>query len=113
MTDTPSTPAATRSIERTFVVAVPLARAWQAQTDPAELANWFFRPTGEDDTPEGFDLYGTEVKIDVLDGEPLRWFRYSATGGPVPALDGYAETTVTFEEHESGTRITITRSGFG
>jgi hypothetical protein len=31
----------------------------------------------------------------------------------VPKLDGYAEVTVTFEDHGSGTRITITRSGFG
>jgi hypothetical protein len=49
----------------------------------------------------------------VLEVDALRRLRYSEAGGPVPKLDGYAEVTVTFEDVGSGTRITITRSGFG
>jgi uncharacterized protein YndB with AHSA1/START domain len=103
----------TRSTERTFAVSVPVERAWQAMTDPAELAQWFFAPIGDGDRPDGFDLYGSPAEVDVLEVEALRRFRYSETGGPVPKVDGYAEVTVTFEDLGSGTRITITRSGFG
>jgi len=103
----------TRSIDRTFSVSVPVERAWRAMTDPAELAQWFFRPLGEGDTPDGFDLFGSKTEIEVLDVEPLQRFRYAETGGPVPKVNGYAEVTVTFEDAGSGTRITITRSGFG
>jgi uncharacterized protein YndB with AHSA1/START domain len=107
------TPAPTRSIDRTFSVAVPVERAWQAMTDPVEIGNWFFPPERGADTPSGFDMFGTKSEMVVLDGEPLRRFRYSEVGGPVPKVDGYAEVTVTFEDIGSGTRITITRSGFG
>jgi uncharacterized protein YndB with AHSA1/START domain len=112
---TPSepTPVPARSVDRTFSVSVPLDRAWQAMTDPAEIAQWFFSPLGEGSTPDGFDLFGTKTEIEVLEVEPLQRFRYSETGGPVPKLNDYAEVTVTFEDEGSGTRITITRSGFG
>lgn len=113
MTDKDRAPTATRNTERTFAVSVPVERAWQAMTDPAQLAQWFFAPVGDGDTPVGFDLYGSVAEIDVLEVDALRRFRYSETGGPVPKIDGYAEVTVTFEDLGSGTRITITRSGFG
>jgi len=119
MTDRNPDPTPTRTIERTFEVSVPVDRAWSAQTDPAQIANWFFRPIGGAVSPDGsavpggFDTYGTAAQIEILGGEPQRWFRYAETGGPVPKMRGYAEVTVTFEEIESGTRITITRSGFG
>jgi uncharacterized protein YndB with AHSA1/START domain len=111
--DVTPTPTPTRSIDRSFSVAVPVERAWQAMTDPDEIAQWFFSPIGEGETTSGFDLFGTKTEIDVLEVEPLRRFRYSETGGPVPKVNGYAEVTVTFEDVGSGTRITITRSGFG
>jgi hypothetical protein len=38
----------------------------------------------------------------VLEVEPLRRFRYSETGGPVPKVNDYAEVTVTFEDVGSG-----------
>jgi membrane-associated protease RseP (regulator of RpoE activity) len=82
-------------------------------TEPGELAQWFFSPVAEGDVPSGFDLYGSETEIEVLEADAHRRFRYSETGGPVPKVDGYAEVTVTFEDEGSGTRITITRSGFG
>jgi uncharacterized protein YndB with AHSA1/START domain len=113
VTDRKVTPVPTRTVERTFSVSVPVERAWQAMTDPAEITKWFFTPEGGADTPSGFDMYGARSEIKVLDGEPLRRFRYSEVGGPVPKVNGYAEVTVTFREEGSGTRITITRSGFG
>jgi uncharacterized protein YndB with AHSA1/START domain len=82
-------------------------------TEPAELARWFFKPVGDAETPAAFDLYGSVANIEVLEVDPHRRYRYSEAGGPVPKVDGYAEVTVTFEDLGSGTRITITRSGFG
>ncbi|HZQ85707.1 MAG TPA: SRPBCC domain-containing protein [Acidimicrobiales bacterium] len=113
MTNAESSRPATRSLVRQFSVAVPVSRAWQAMTDPGEMARWFFPPVGDDAVPEGFDLYGTETKLEVLAAEPPHLLRYSDVGGPVPKVGDHGEVTVTFEDEGTGTRITITRSGFG
>ena len=104
----------TRTVTKVFSVSVPVPRAWQAMTDPAELPHWWFPLTDPDATePDGFDLYGNEIEIDVLDFELHKYFRYAERGGPVARVEEAAELTVTFEEEGSGTRITMTRSGFG
>ncbi len=86
--------------ERTFVVAVPVERAWAAFAEPAEREAWMGTP------PPGME----PVEIKVGDVEPHRSMSWSQTQS---GLDGWYETTVTFEEVSSGTRITIVRSGFG
>jgi len=50
-----------------------------------ELSRWFFPPLDDADTPSGFDFYGTQAAIEVLDADPMQQFRYSETGGPVPS----------------------------
>jgi uncharacterized protein YndB with AHSA1/START domain len=83
--------------ERTFSVLVPVERAWRACTDPDELAQWFFTPTGTDDGKARFDLLGTEVAWTILELDPPRpltasWIRGgelhhgSATMGPWPRM---------------------------
>ena len=87
--------------ERTFVVAVPVTRAWEAFVDEKEREAWMGAPPGET-----FE----HVDIKVGDVEPqakLSW-THSQNG-----LEGSYETVVTFEEVSSGTRITMVRSGFG
>ncbi len=98
--------------ERTFVVAVPVARAWAAFTEPRERAAWM-APPGRDQiedpgTPlfEGFEPQ--EIRVGAV--EPHRRLSWSQSQS---GLDGWYETVVTFEELSSGTRITIVRSGFG
>jgi len=87
--------------ERTFVVAAPVARAWQAFADPQEREAWMGTP------PPGA-LEPGEMKLGTI--EPNRRLSFSQR----PAgLDGWYDTTVTFEDLGTGTRITITRSGFG
>jgi uncharacterized protein YndB with AHSA1/START domain len=86
--------------ERTFVVAVPAQRAWQAFADPKEREAWM--GTG---LPESFEP--VEVKIGVVEPHKLSWSQTQS------GLEGGYETTVTFEEVATGTRITIVRSGFG
>jgi hypothetical protein len=86
--------------ERTFVVGVAVARAWQAFVDPTEREAWMgTRPA---------ELESSEMKIGGV--EPNRRLSWSESPS---GLDGWFETTVTFEEVASGTRITIVRSGFG
>lgn len=87
--------------ERTFVVAVPLSRAWLAFTDPQEREAWM-------GTPPADRLDVGEIKIGAV--EPLRQLSWSQSHA---GLNGWFENTVTFEETSSGTRITIVRSGFG
>ncbi len=86
--------------ERTFVVAVPVAKAWAAFADEQEREAWMGT------RPAGLEL----GEIKVGDVEPHRRLSWSQSQ---PGLDGWYETTVTFEEVSSGTRITIVRSGFG
>lgn len=93
--------AAAGTYERTFVVAVPAERAWQAFVDPKEREAWMgSRPTDS--------LEPGEMKVGTV--EPHRRLSWSQSQS---GLDGWYETTVTFEEVSSGTRITVTRSGFG
>jgi uncharacterized protein YndB with AHSA1/START domain len=97
----------TGTYERTFVVAVPVARAWAAFADPKEREAWNGRDRMENPaTLEAFEA--TEMKAGTV--QPNRRLSWSQSQS---GLAGYYETTVTFEEVESGTKITIVRSGFG
>ena len=88
--------------ERTFVVAVQVAKAWEAFTKEEERQAWMGEaPTAEFET--------VELKL----GEVERHRRLSWSHSQEPGLDGWYDTTVTFEEVDSGTKITIVRSGFG
>ncbi|MEX1255257.1 MAG: SRPBCC domain-containing protein [Dehalococcoidia bacterium] len=105
-----------KKLERTFVVAVPVERAWRAMTHPKELAKWSFpRQVAEDGSTET-EILGETRTSEVLEFEPGRMFRTRTelTGsegwGIIP---GAREMTVVFEATDTGTRITITHSGFG
>jgi len=108
--------AAAGTFERTFVVAVPVERAWQAMTDPEELNKWSFpRRMAEDGTMET-EIVGEKRTFEVLDFEPGRMFhtRTELTGGEAfGVMPGTREMTVVFEATDTGTRITITQAGFG
>lgn len=94
--------------ERTFVVAVPVAKAWAAFADPQEREAWS-GGTDHMEDPASLDTFEpSETKIGPADlHKRLSWSQYHS------GLDGWYENTVTFEEVESGTKITIVRSGFG
>jgi hypothetical protein len=86
--------------ERTFTVAVPVAKAWAAFTEPAEREAWTGAVPPE--LEPGERKFGPSQKH-----RSLSWSDSPA------GLEGWFDTTVTFEEVSSGTRITIVRSGFG
>lgn len=112
MTKSGETPQGT--YEKTFVVSVPVERAWQVFTDPAEREKWMV-PPGRDPSvdPDKAIVEGTvpdQIKIgDVEPQKRLNWQQGFSIEGQV----GWVDTTVVFEETESGTKITVTRSGFG
>jgi uncharacterized protein YndB with AHSA1/START domain len=105
-----------KSFEKTFVVAVPVERAWQAMTDPAELNQWYFPVRVGDDGSLETEILGQERPTEVVDFEPGKMFRTrtAMTGREAWGVSpGTREMTVVFEALESGTRITITNAGFG
>jgi uncharacterized protein YndB with AHSA1/START domain len=104
-----------RSIERTFEVPVPLERVWQVMTDPAELNRWYFPFRADPDGQLHTEVHGQERAGEVVDGKPLDYFRTRTTltgregFGVVP---GVREMLVSFEPIDSGTRVTVTHSGW-
>ncbi len=105
-----------KSFEKTFVVSVPVERAWKVMTDPKELNKWYcpFR-VAEDGSTET-EILGEKRRSEVVEFEPGRMFRTRTVlsgreGWGVEA--GTREMTVVFEAADTGTRITITHSGFG
>jgi uncharacterized protein YndB with AHSA1/START domain len=103
------------SIERTFEVPVPVERAWRAMTDPAELNRWYF-PFRAD--PEGrlhTEVHGHERASEVVEAEPLKYFRTRTTFTGREAFDvvpAVREMWVDFEAVAAGTRVTVTHSGW-
>lgn len=94
---------------RSFVVPVPVARAWQAFVDPLQRQAWI-APAGHDPlaNPEArFPADGfpaSEVKIGEV--EPLRRLGWSVRRGQEEWIDVH----VLFAEVEGGARVTLSRS---
>jgi uncharacterized protein YndB with AHSA1/START domain len=102
--------------ERTFTVSVPVERAWRAMTDPAELNKWYFPFKVQPDGSTTTEVLGQARGSEIVQFEPYKMFhtRTVLTGSETWAMAaGTREMTVVFEAVESGTRITITNSGFG
>lgn len=101
-------------VDQTFVVAVPVERAWAAFTDGTERSKWE-APEYEIDARPGGKLQWTIPPWDTVHGEVLEvepYRRLVATEGE-GVLDGTTRVTVTFEAVETGTRIRIVQAGFG
>ena len=109
--------------ERTFVVSVPVERAWRAFVDPEERKNYVVPPGRRGDAWEAGELESIvesmpPTKIELGEVDPMRSIHYRegvrfnwARGDD--SVTDWLDVTVTFEEEATGTRITFTRSGFG
>jgi uncharacterized protein YndB with AHSA1/START domain len=101
--------------EKTFDLAIPVAGVWQAFTDPQHLEAWLTGTVETCDVRPGgqiaWDLgdYGPLV-WEIIDVEPERSLIYREGPGILPVA---TEITVTFEASGTGTRLSITQSGFG
>jgi len=99
-------------LEKSFVISVPPARAWEVFTDGEERSKWD-ADVWEIDLRAGG---ATHWKIGPLESTgrvdevvPEQLFRQTDLTGP----HANSEITVTFEEVDEGTRVTITHAGFG
>ncbi|HET6529202.1 MAG TPA: SRPBCC domain-containing protein [Actinoplanes sp.] len=103
------------AFEKTFTLAVPVAKAWQAFTDPELIEVWLSGKIDEADVQPGGriawapDEYG-QLVWDIVEVDPQRRLVYREGPGILPAA---TEVTVTFEEASAGTRLTVTQAGFG
>lgn len=100
------------NINKTFVLAVPVERAWQLFTDGDERAKWE-ADVYDIDAVEGgkfrWALPGLECEGIVEEVRLNKLLRQTERTGP----HSHTEVVVTFEEVDAGTRITVTQSGFG
>ncbi len=104
----------TSTYRRTFTVAVPVGRAWQAFTEPAELEAWFAPSVARFEAKPGGcvekSVGDSHAEGHIEEIEPERLIRWTEGPGLLP---GTTEITVVFEAVEHGTRIEITHAGFG
>ena len=99
-------------IKKTFELAVPVERAWALFTDGSERSQWEADVYDIDPVEGGkfhWELPGFHCDGVVEEVVPLRLLRQSEQSGP----HSHTEVTVTFEEVDGGTRISVTQSGFG
>ncbi len=87
---------------KTFALAFPPERVWEA---------WFAHEGADGPPAEGSsfslpDAAGTVVDVTAV--EPARRYEWTETAG-----DGRCEMAVAFEAEETGTKLTVTRYGFG
>lgn len=100
--------------EKTFSLSVPVERAWEAFTEPELIEVWLSGTVEKADVRPGGQIvwaaedYGQPV-WDIVDVEPGRRLTYREAG----VLPVVTEVTATFEEAGTGTRLTVTQSGFG
>ena len=90
--------------EKTFEITVPVARVWEAFTNPEELAVLLGPPPGEVQRHEPGE------GMEILEAVPLEKLRWRQSRADLPEA---CEFTVGFESRETGSAITVTRLGFG
>lgn len=88
--------------QRTFEFTAPIDKVWEAFYETDEPQVWNNAIKG--------DAYvaGGAVQVEVVELEPPRLVRFTESEG-----DDRIEMVVSLEAIESGTRLTVTRSGFG
>ena len=99
-------------IEQTFTVDVPVGRVWDAFTQSEQRSLWEAEVYEIDPRPGGairWTLPGMEATGVVDEVVPNKRLVHRETSGPHTS----AQITVTFEEVEAGTKVTIVHSGFG
>ncbi len=110
------------TIERTILIQVPRSRVWRALTTPAEFGRWFSSEGGEVFAPgKRVDMISTHSQcsgdprfsLTVERMEPEHTFSWRwHPGSAKPGEDGTTLVEFRLEEVGSGTRVTVTESGF-
>ncbi len=112
--------ASTDRIERSIVLPVSREEAWDALTQPEQLAGWFASQVELDLRPGGagrFDLDDEDIAEAVVESvEPprrfaFRWWR-TPRDSEEPSPAGSTLVEFTLDETAEGTRLTLVESGF-
>jgi uncharacterized protein YndB with AHSA1/START domain len=102
-----------REYQRSFVVPVPVERAWQAFVDPRQREAWI-SPPGHDqlENPEaGFPAKGfAPLQVEVGEVVPHRRLSWSVRRSMGDGTRAQIDVGVTFEEVEGGTCISACRT---
>lgn len=95
-----------RKWEKTFEIAVPVERVWEAVTNREQLLVLLSPPPEKQAELD----YEPGDGMEVLEAVPLKKLRWSHER---PGAPEKAEFTIAFESRETGSAITVTRFGFG
>jgi uncharacterized protein YndB with AHSA1/START domain len=102
--------------ERTFTIAVPVGKVWAAFTERQGREAWM-SPPGRDPIENPEEEYPApgfgKPQLTVGEVKPEERLSWSQLATMPSGSSAWIDTTVTFEALETGTRLTITRSGFG
>lgn len=100
---------------KTFSLSVPVERAWQAFTEPKDIEAWLTGKIEEADVKPGGriawapDDFG-QLVWEIVDAQPPNRLTYREGPGILPVS---TEVTVTLEQEDTGTKVTVTQAGFG
>lgn len=101
------------TVERSIVIDAPRERVWLAVTEPEQMVKWFLpalswaQMTRDDNETRSVIMGEMRMAFAVFENiEPLQ----RVTSRSLP--DRLLATTYTFDEKDSGTRVTVTMSGF-
>lgn len=112
-------------IVKTVEINAPIARVWQALTDYQQFGEWFrvklnepfspgSRSTGVTTYP-GYEGHKWFATIETMEHESLfslRWNHDNIEAGLPPEQQPTTRVDFKLEKTETGTRLTITESGF-
>ncbi|AWK70680.1 SRPBCC family protein [Rhodococcus oxybenzonivorans] len=106
------------SITRSVVISAPRSTVWAAITDADKVAQWFGQQAEIDLAVGGraeftWDGHGTSRAIVTEVDEPNCFgFRWAADRDTDPVEGNSTLVRFTLAEHESGTELTVTETGF-
>jgi uncharacterized protein YndB with AHSA1/START domain len=107
---------AVAEFRRTFVVPVPVEKAWQAFVDPRQREAWI-SPPGHDqlENPEaGFPGPGFQLlRVEIGEVDPHRRLTWSVERALPDGTGARIEVVVTFDTVAGGTRLTAIRAMAG
>jgi uncharacterized protein YndB with AHSA1/START domain len=106
---------------KSITIAAPLARVWEALTDPAQVKQYMWGAEVVTDWKKGSSIVYRgdwegqpyEDKGRIVEIDPPRLLRttyYSPLSGKEDVPENYAEVTYTLKASSNGTKLTVTQS---
>jgi uncharacterized protein YndB with AHSA1/START domain len=103
------------NVRREVVLPADRDEVWRALTEPERLEEWFASEAVLDPTPGGTGRFAwgdgeaREAVVETVDEGRLLVFRWSAPED----VDAVSRVAIRLDEHEDGTRLTVTETALG